>query len=448
MKIFLVLFLTTVLPLFSQSIFNVDFDARRFSESDSTGRLEIYYSFYYNNMKTRTAENEAFVDGALVIKISSVNKQENYLNKKYSFNQKIDKSQTALTGLLKYSLNKGNYLCELKGEDLNSPNSSDSVSFIFQIDGFNSTNFSMSDIQFATSIMKSSNTASEFYKNNYEVVPNPSGIYGESLPVLYFYSELYNLDRNVKSDFLDLDYDVSNQYNESVYTKSRKFPKMASSIVVAEAINVSKYPSGSYTMTLILSDSTGGSNSQNSKRFTIINPSVEDTHSVVLATEVMSSEFVQMDAEELDKVFQFSSFIAAKKEQEIWKVLSTLTEKRNFLFDFWKRRDEDPDTPVNRYKNDFFARVEIAGKRFENMSRVGWKTDRGKVFCVYGEPDEIERYPNEEDTKPYEIWSYYRMEGGVIFVFADLFGFSDMNLIHSTKIGELNDLNWRRKIAR
>ena len=444
----ILIFFVFLSPLFAQSIFNVDFDARRFSESDSTGRIEIYYSFYYSNMTFKKVNNEDYVNGALSIKISSVNKEEIYLNKKYSFDQKIDKAQTALTGQLKYSLNEGNYLCELKGEDLNSPNASDSVSFVFVIEGFDPQSFSMSDIQFASSIMKSANTSSQFYKNNYEIVPNPSGIYGESLPVLYFYSELYNLDRNVKSDQLQLQYNISNQYNEDVYSKSRKFPKIASSIVVAEAINVSKFPSGSYTMTLSLADSASQTSDQNIKRFTIINPAVEDTHTVVLDTEVMSSEFMQMDADELDKVYQFSRYIATKKEQEVWKLLSSLTEKRNFLFDFWKRRDEDPNTPLNKYKNDFFERVEIAGKRFENISTVGWKTDRGRVFCVYGEPDEIERYPNEEDTKPYEIWSYYGIEGGVTFVFAELFGFSDMNLVHSTKIGELSDPNWRRKIAR
>jgi GWxTD domain-containing protein len=399
-------------------------------------------------MSSKKVNDEDFVNGALSVKISSVNNDVVYLNKKYSFEQKLYKNQTSLTGQLNYSMSEGEYLCELKGEDLNRPDASDSVSFVFGIKGFDLESFSMSDIQFASSIIKSENKASQFYKNNYEVVPNPSGIFGESLPVLYFYSELYNLDRNVKSDYLDLNYNILNPYNENVYSKKRKFPKMASSIVVAEAINVSKFPSGSYTMSLVLSDSANGTNAQNVKRFTIVNPAVEDTHTVVLNTEVMSSEFMQMDADDLEKVFQFSRYIATKKEKEVWALLSSLTEKRNFLFDFWKRRDEDPNTPINKYKNDFFERVEIAAKRFENINTVGWKTDRGRVFCIYGEPDEIERYPNEEATKPYEIWSYYGIEGGVTFVFAELFGFSDMNLIHSTKIGELSDPNWRRKIAR
>jgi len=441
--VFLILIINSI--LFSQDIFNVDFDARRFSESDSSGRIEIYYCFYYKNMKMKEQDKQSFFNGQLLVKISSADRNKLYLDKSYTFEQKKEKGQSALIGLLKYSLANGQYLCELKGEDLNSINSSDSISFIFAITGFN-PNFSISDIQFASSLRKSSDATSQFYKNNYEVIPNPSGIYGQTLPVLYFYSELYNLDRNVKSDFLDFDYYISNQYNEQVYSKRRKYPKMASSIVVAEAVNVSKYPSGSYTMTLTLSDSVSGIESQNSKRFTIVNPSVADTHSVLLAKDVITSEFADMDDSELNDVFMFSKYIASKQEMDTWKILQNVTEKRNFLYDFWKRRDEDPGTPLNMYKNDYFERVEIAAKRFENMNMIGWKTDRGRVFCVYGEPDEIERYPNEGGSKPYEIWNYYSIEGGVIFVFAELFGFSDMTLIHSTKNGELNDPNWKKSI--
>ena len=209
---------------------------------------------------------------------------------------------------------------------------------------------------------------------------------------------------------MDFNYSIFNQYNESVYSKSKKLPKVSSSIVIAEAINISKFASGSYKMELILSDSVSGGSSQNSKRFTIINPSVQDTHSVFLDSDVLSSEFFEMDESQLENVFQFSRYIGTKREIDTWKLLNNLTEKRNFLYSFWKNRDEDPTTPFNKYKSDFFARVEIAAKRFENMNRVGWKTDRGRVFCIYGEADEIERYPNETDSKPYEIWNYYGIE--------------------------------------
>ncbi|MGE5457141.1 MAG: hypothetical protein ACM3RX_02180, partial [Methanococcaceae archaeon] len=70
----------------------------------------------------------------------------------------------------------------------------------------------------------------------------------------------------------------------------------------------------------------------------------------------------------------------------------------------------------------------------------------GRVFIMYGDPGEIERNPNNSETVANETWTYYNMEGGVIFVFADLNGFGDYSLIHSTKKGELKDENWQNTI--
>jgi hypothetical protein len=92
-------------------------------------------------------------------------------------------------------------------------------------------------------------------------------------------------------------------------------------------------------------------------------------------------------------------------------------------------------------------RVEIANQRFTAMSRPGWKSDRGRVYLTYGEPSEIERFPNQTDSKPYEIWYYNELEGGVVFVFADITGFSSYQLVHSTLRGELRDDDWARRIA-
>ena len=94
----------------------------------------------------------------------------------------------------------------------------------------------------------------------------------------------------------------------------------------------------------------------------------------------------------------------------------------------------------------YFERVKKANTQYTTIQQKGWKTDRGRVLLVFGEPSEIERYPNQVDTKPYEIWNYHELEGGVIFVFADLTGFSDYQLIHSTKRGEISDPNWQSKI--
>jgi hypothetical protein len=92
----------------------------------------------------------------------------------------------------------------------------------------------------------------------------------------------------------------------------------------------------------------------------------------------------------------------------------------------------------------YLQRVTAANQRFHALSRQGWNTDRGRVFIMYGEPDEIERYPSSVDIKPYEVWHYYSIENGVEFDFVERSGFGDYILVNSTKRGELRDDQWQR----
>ncbi|HEY3251504.1 MAG TPA: GWxTD domain-containing protein, partial [Ignavibacteria bacterium] len=72
---------------------------------------------------------------------------------------------------------------------------------------------------------------------------------------------------------------------------------------------------------------------------------------------------------------------------------------------------------------------------------------RGRAFCIYGKPDDIERHSLEGTTRPYEIWYYNRIQSGVIFVFIDFStNNGDFRLVHSTAVGELFDNNWRARL--
>jgi hypothetical protein len=92
----------------------------------------------------------------------------------------------------------------------------------------------------------------------------------------------------------------------------------------------------------------------------------------------------------------------------------------------------------------YLQRVLSASQRFHALNRDGWRTDRGRVFILFGEPDEIERFPSSQEAKPYENWHYYSIENGVEFVFIDRSGFGEYILVHSTKRGELRDDDWQR----
>jgi len=78
----------------------------------------------------------------------------------------------------------------------------------------------------------------------------------------------------------------------------------------------------------------------------------------------------------------------------------------------------------------------------------GWQTDRGRILITYGPPDQYVRDPFERGMKPHEEWHYHNLQGGVVFVFADLNGFQDYRLIHSTHQSELQNYNWKSRVQR
>ncbi len=445
-----VIFLTSF--SFSQSAFNVDYDYARFNYNNNSGLIEIYYAFYQPQMRIVSNGDQLLVKGSLRVKIQDEKTNNILTNKSYGFSSLANDTANSengksLTGNISFLLPFGDYIGTLEGRDANDSTKIDSVSFKFTIGKLPDNRLAVSDIELASSIKESTNQQSIFYKNTYEVVPNPSGLYGSTVPVIYFYSEIYNYDLAAKSDQLKVDYYLINTKKQTVYKRTRIIPGNTKSLVEVGAINASKFTSGAYSLVLAVSDSIANVTIYSTKKVYVYNPSVVDTSiSVNNNQQVISSEFIGMSDEELDEVFNESKYVATNREIDQWKTINDIEGKRNFLFNFWKARDTNLDTPQNEYKKEYFERVAEANRKYSNIQKKGWRTDRGRVLILYGEPSEIERHPNQVDTKPYEIWRYEQIEGGVYFVFADLSGFSDYSLLSSTKRGELRDDNWMRKI--
>ncbi|MEO0262412.1 MAG: GWxTD domain-containing protein [candidate division WOR-3 bacterium] len=96
---------------------------------------------------------------------------------------------------------------------------------------------------------------------------------------------------------------------------------------------------------------------------------------------------------------------------------------------FWSKRDPSPLTPENEFEEEFLRRFYYANESFSTLNIPGYKTARGRIYILYGEPDEIERHPFEIDTYPYEIWYYYNKR--LKFVFVDRKGTGEYELVPS-----------------
>src|SRR5437763_16209119 len=128
------------------------------------------------------------------------------------------------------------------------------------------------------------------------------------------------------------------------------------------------------------------------------------------------------------------SYIISDEEKSAFKQLSNDEERDQFIEAFWQRRDPTPDTVENEFKEEHYRRIAYANDHFA-AGIPGWKSDRGRMYIMYGPPDEIESHPSggtydrpmEEgggttSTFPFEDWRYRYLEGvgqEVIIEFVD-----------------------------
>jgi len=93
--------------------------------------------------------------------------------------------------------------------------------------------------------------------------------------------------------------------------------------------------------------------------------------------------------------------------------------------EFWKEVDPTPETEFNEAMEIFNARYPTARENYRRFD--GAIADMGKIYVKYGPPEEIERYPFELNTLPYEIWYYYDLNR--VFFFVDRTGFGEYELV-------------------
>ncbi|HYL73118.1 MAG TPA: GWxTD domain-containing protein [Bryobacteraceae bacterium] len=116
-------------------------------------------------------------------------------------------------------------------------------------------------------------------------------------------------------------------------------------------------------------------------------------------------------------------YIISDEERKAFKLLSNDDERQSFIESFWLRRDPTPDTEENEFKEEHYRRIEYANEHYAS-GIPGWKTDRGRIYIVYGPPDENESHPaggtyerpyeeggGTTSVYPFEKWRYRYIEG-------------------------------------
>jgi GWxTD domain-containing protein len=117
------------------------------------------------------------------------------------------------------------------------------------------------------------------------------------------------------------------------------------------------------------------------------------------------------------------SYIISDEERKAFMNLSNDEERDAFIENFWLRRNPDPDSPENEFREEHYRRIAYANEHFA-AGKPGWKTDRGRIYISWGPPTPLMPTPpaaatsgpmeeggGETSTFPFETWHYRYLEG-------------------------------------
>lgn len=157
-----------------------------------------------------------------------------------------------------------------------------------------------------------------------------------------------------------------------------------------------------------------------------------------------SDPFARLSETQMDTLEAPLVLLAAGSELKVYGSL-TVEGKRRFLRDFWRKRDPSPDTPANEQMAAFYKRIGDANERYREGGAAeipGWRTDRGRIFILYGPPDELLRRPQSGTSYPWEYWKFTK--GRVLYyLFLDRTRLGNYSLVYSTDRRETTLPNWQ-----
>jgi GWxTD domain-containing protein len=134
-------------------------------------------------------------------------------------------------------------------------------------------------------------------------------------------------------------------------------------------------------------------------------------------------------------------YIISPLEKQVFEKLQTDRERELFVEAFWRQRDPTPGTTENEFKTEHFRRINYANYYLGRQSPLpGWRTDRGRIYIILGEPNDIQRFESGQETYPAEIWFYQNkaeagLPAGFNIVFFKEHGTGDYKLYSPTRDG-------------
>jgi len=294
--------------------------------------------------------------------------------------------------------------------------------------------FSLSDLYFASHVQRAQGTG-VFEKSGVMLVPNPSRLFfvnGET-PKIFIYYEINNLTYHAgKPTYYEANSFIEDMAGNEVQSNSRKQIKVTSENTSRiKVIPISGFSNGIYHLTIEIFDIASGLRKEIGGYFKVDKGNANETN------------ILPMSEAEEKKYFDQIKYIASEREKDLFNTLDA-RGKQEFILHFWKSKDPTPGTTENEFMIEHFRRLDVA----ENKYKGGISSDMGRVYIMYGPPEDIERENTMEmtGTRSIEIWVYI-LDGRTDFVFSDRDGDGSYTLIHSTHRDEYSNPGWRDQIS-
>lgn len=423
-----------------------------FDNPDKEPFIETYITFIGKTLtyvKNESGKYQATVE--ITLTFTQDDKIVNF--KKYNLSSpEIDDTTTSIGNFIdqqRYALPAGVYNMSVEVRDLN-----DNTSFFKHHDlialNFDRKSIEISGIQLIESYKKTEQM-NILSKSGFDLVPYVSSFYPDNISSLSFYCEVYNTSNLFTADetFL-VKYYIKSFKSRNIHGEFNGFKKKNAQklVPILAEFDISKLPSGNYNLVVEVLNRNNEKLASKEFFFQRSNSKMYvDMQN--MAIEEIEKTFVK-GYNSIDTLTEYIKCLApiSDEREELFakNVLSKpdLSQMQSYFYSFWSKRSiTDPEMEWKKYKDQ----VELVNKSYSTQIKKGYETDKGRVYLMYGAPNQIHEEKHDPSAYPYEIWQYYTLErtnqNNVKFVFynPELVG-NDFVLLHSDASGELRTNNW------
>ncbi len=370
-----------------------------YNQENSTPRLDVYVEVPMSNVQfiKKSAEKRFEANLEYDIIITDQNKQivsqETNTTKVSKTNKEFkDAGGTSEFIIKNFYLEPGDYDLQVEVIDRNTGASNTKTTKV-KVENFDTGELHFSDIMMVSNFSYNA-------ENKKMITPLVTKNVGD-LSKFYLFFEVYN----------NLDIPLQKNFRYQVYDKdNNEIMKGSISYVLSPGVNqkieelaTEELYSGDYKLV------------------------VKDLSNNTFASKDFNFKWngLPVSVKDLDLAIAQTIYIATSDEYDRMQKAKSKEDKEKRFVQFWRSKDPSPGSTTNELMQEYYKRIEIANERYSNYFE-GWKSDMGMVYIIYGDPSSIDRYPFENNTKPYEVWDYYDINRR--FVFVDNTGFGDYRL--------------------